>query len=196
MEEKVVDVVYPIIKNPTGNRSYAERILKGLNEAEFGHRELGIRKIEISLRGNPFGSIIYQYLGLKMKSLSLANSHSIHSLVPELTPKNEDIITLHDIPAFIQSAKFMTGSYYKKSYNLIYGNALNARMLISSTKFGKEELMRELKIEEERIAVVYESIDHLKFYPTEIILISMIEGFILLLSETSTRERDLVYFSK
>ena len=56
--------------------------------------------------------------------------------------------------------------------------------------------MRELKIEEERIAVVYESIDHSKFYPTEIILIPMIERFILLLSEISTRERDLIYFSK
>jgi len=79
----------------------------------------------------------------------------------------------------------------------MYGNALNARMLISSTKFGKEELMRELKIgEEERIAAVYESIDHSKFYSTEIILIPMMERFILLLSETSTRERDLVYFSK
>ena len=67
----------------------------------------------------------------------------------------------------------------------MYGNALNARMLISSTKFGKEELMRELKIgEEERIAVIYESIDHSKFYPTEIILIPMMERFILLLSET------------
>jgi len=54
----------------------------------------------------------------------------------------------------------MTESYDKKSYNLMYGNALNARMLISSTKFGKEELMRELKIEEKRIAVVFESIDH------------------------------------
>ena len=101
---------------------------------------MGIRKIEISLRGKPFGGIISQYLGLKMKSLSLANSHPIHSLVPELTPKNGDIVTLHDILQFIQSAKFMTGSYHKKSYNLMYGNALKARMLISSTKVGKEEL--------------------------------------------------------
>ena len=45
MEERVVTVVYPIIKNPTGNRRYAERILKGLNEAGFRHREVGIRKI-------------------------------------------------------------------------------------------------------------------------------------------------------
>jgi len=189
-------VVYLIIKNPTGNRMYAERILKGLNEAGFRHREVGIRKIEISLRGNPFGGIISQYLGLKMRSLSLANSHSIHSLVPELTPNNGDIVTLHDILPFIQSAKFMTGSYDKKSYNLMYRIALNAKMLISSTEFGKEELMRELKIEEERIAAVYESIDHSKFYPTEIILFPIMERFILLLSETSSRERDLIYFSK
>ncbi|MFP3299789.1 MAG: hypothetical protein RXN92_01745 [Thermoplasmatales archaeon] len=47
MEERVVTVVYPIIKNPTGNKRYAERILKGLNEAGFRHREVGIRKIEI-----------------------------------------------------------------------------------------------------------------------------------------------------
>ena len=140
MEEKVMTVVYPIIKNPTGNRMYAERILKGLNEAGFRHREVGIRKIEISLQGNPFGEIISQYLGLKMKSLSLANSHPIHSLVPELTPKNGDIVTLHDILPFIQSAKFMTGNYDKKSHNLIYGNALNARMLISSTNSGKRSL--------------------------------------------------------
>jgi len=56
--------------------------------------------------------------------------------------------------------------------------------------------MRELKIEEERIAVVYESIDNSKFYPNGNNPISMMEGFILLLSETSTRERDLIYFSK
>ena len=47
MEEKVVTVIYPIIQNPTGNRRYAERILKGLNEAGFRYREVGIRKIEI-----------------------------------------------------------------------------------------------------------------------------------------------------
>jgi len=135
-----VTVFYPIIKNPTGNRRYDERILKVLNEVGFRHREVCIRKIEISLWGKPFSGIISQYLGLKMKSLSLANSHPIHSLVPELTPKNGDIVTLNDILQFIQSAKFMTGSYDKKSYNLMYGNALKARMLISSTKFGKEEL--------------------------------------------------------
>ena len=56
--------------------------------------------------------------------------------------------------------------------------------------------MRGLKIEEERIAVIYESIDHSKFYPTEIILFPIMERFILLLSETSSRERDLIYFSK
>jgi len=117
------------------------------------------------LRGKPFGVIISQYLGLKMQSLSLANSHPIRSLIPELTPKNGDIVTLHDILPFIKVSKFMTGSYDKKSYNLMYGNSLNARMLVSSTKFGKEELMRELKIEAERIAAVYESIDHSKFYP-------------------------------
>jgi len=101
---------------------------------------VGIRNIEISLRGKQFGGIISQYLGLRMKSFSLANSHPIHSLVPELTPKNGDIVTLHDILPSIQSAKFMTGIYDKKSYNLMYGNALNARMLISSTKFGKRSL--------------------------------------------------------
>jgi glycosyltransferase involved in cell wall biosynthesis len=165
MNEKMLAVVYPVIKYPTGNRRYAEQILKGLNDAGYRHKEVGIKKIEISLWGKPFGGIISQYLGMKMKSFDLLNSYPIHSLAPELTPKNGDIVTIHDIVPFIESAKFMRNNYDKRSYNLMYSNALNAKMLLSSTYFGKEELIRELKIQEDRVAVVYLSIDHSKFYP-------------------------------
>lgn len=158
----MLTVIYPIIKTPSGNRRYAERILKGLNEAGYAHKEVGVKKIEISIGGKPFGGIISQSLALKLKSF---NDHPIHSLVPELTPKNGDIVTLHDIIPFIEAAKFIKNKYDSKSYEMMYSNALNARKLLSSTNYGKEEIIRELDIPAERIEVVYESIDHSKFFP-------------------------------
>ncbi len=158
----MLTVVYPIIKTPSGNKRYAERILKGLDEMKYPHNKIGIRKIEFSFKGKPFGGIISQYVGIKLKPI---NEHPIHSLVPELTPKNGDIVTLHDIIPFIEAVKFMKNKYNRESYKLMYKNALNAKILLSSTKYGKMEIVNELGILEDRISVVYESIDHSKFYP-------------------------------
>lgn len=158
----MLTIIYPIIKTPSGNKRYAERILKGLNKAGYAHKEVGIKKIEISIRGKPFGGIISQSLALRLKSF---NDHPIHSLVPELTPKNGDIVTLHDIIPFIEAAKFIKNKYDSKSYEMMYRNALNSKKLISSTNYGKEEIMKELDIPADRIDVVYESIDHSKFFP-------------------------------
>jgi len=47
----------------------------------------------------------------------------------------------------------------------MHSNALNAWKLLSSTNFGKEEIIREIDIPAERIEVVYGSIDHSKFLP-------------------------------
>ncbi len=158
----MLTVIYPIIKTPSGNKRYAERILKGLRDSGYEHKEVGIKKIEISVRGKPFGGIISQNLALRFK---LFKDHPIHSLVPELTPMNGDIVTLHDIIPFIEAAKFVKNRYDSKSYDLMYRNALNAKKLLSSTYFGKQEIVRELGIQSDRIEVVYESIDHSKFFP-------------------------------
>lgn len=158
----MLTIVYPIIKVPSGNKRYSERILKGLGEANIEFKKIGIKKVEVSIGGKPFGGILSQYFGLKLRPM---NEHPIHSLVPELTPKNGDIVTLHDIIPFIEAAKFIKGGYDVRSYRMMYGNALNAKILLASTMKGREEILSNTKVDEERVKVVYESIDHSRFFP-------------------------------
>lgn len=157
----MLNVVYPKIKVPSGIRSYVERILHGLTARSYPYKGIGIRKVEFSFRGKPIGGIASQKV---FSSLHSFNEHPIHSLAPEVTPKGADIVTILDIIPFIESARFINSSYDKIAYNMMYENALNAKVLIAGTMVGKEELINELKLEKEKVRLVYHSIDSSRFY--------------------------------
>jgi glycosyltransferase involved in cell wall biosynthesis len=157
----LLTIVYPKLRTPSGNKTYSDRIIHGLSDAGYEFKKVGIRKIEFSLGGKPVGGIASQKM---FTSLHSFRDHPIHSLVPEITPKGGEIVTVHDIIPFIESSKFITSGYDRSAYKLMYGNALNASVIISPTKTGKDQLISNLKLGEDKVRVVYESVDERKFY--------------------------------
>ncbi|MEM3257248.1 MAG: glycosyltransferase family 4 protein [Thermoplasmatales archaeon] len=160
----MLTVIYPKVKVLSGNKFYAESILGGLRNAGYQFKSVGIRKIEISLFGKPFGGIASQRIGLMLHRF---RDHPIHALVPELSPEGVDIVTIHDIVPFTEKEKFIRNSYDERAYMHMYGNAIKAKVLIASTNIGKEELIKALNIESSRIRVIYEAIDSKRFHYVE-----------------------------
>lgn len=157
----MLTIIYPKISVPSGNRTYANRIMKGLQKKNYEFRAVGIRKVEISLFGKPYGGILSQRIQLRFHSF---REHPLHSLVPETTPRNCDVVTVHDVIPLLSGNSFISSIYDRKAYELMYQNVREAKVLISSTKFGVNEITESLKVEPERVRVVYESIDHETFY--------------------------------
>ncbi|MEM0141364.1 MAG: glycosyltransferase [Thermoplasmatales archaeon] len=160
----MLTVIYPKVKIQSGNRFYAESILGGLTVAGYQFKSVGIRKIEISLFGKPFGGIASQRIGLAVHRF---RDHPIHALVPELSPEGVDIVTIHDIVPFTEKEKFIRSRYDERAYIHMYGNAIKAKVLIASTNIGKEELINALNIDSERIKVIHEAIDKKRFHYVE-----------------------------
>ncbi len=158
----MLTVIYPAIRTSTGTRRYVDRILKGLNDFKYPHREIGIRKFEISVGGKPVGGILSQKLGV---GLHLRVGHPNHSLAAEVSPKDPDIVTIHDIIPLVEGNDFIKGGYDRSAYRMMYGNALNAKILLVSTNTGKKEMIERIGIEEHRVRIIYHSIDLTKFFP-------------------------------
>jgi Glycosyltransferase len=158
----MLTIVYPKISVPSGNKSYANRILKGLEKRNYKFRSVGIRKIEFSIGGKPMGGIISQNIQLRLHRFK---DHPIHALVPEVAPRNCDVVTVHDVIPLKKNDSFISSVYDRKAYEIMYRNAINSRILISSTNVGVKEIEEGLGVSRDRIMVVYESIDHDIFYP-------------------------------
>jgi glycosyltransferase involved in cell wall biosynthesis len=158
----VLTVIYPAIRTSTGTRRYVDRILKGLNDFNYPHKEIGIRKFEISVGGKPVGGILSQKLGM---GLHRRVGHPNHSLAAEVSPRDPDIVTIHDIIPLAEGNDFIKGGYDRSAYRMMYGNAFNAKILLVSTSTGKKEMTERIGIEEYRVRVIYHSIDLTKFFP-------------------------------
>ncbi len=158
----MLTIVYPKINVPSGNKNYANRIIKGLKRKNYEFKSVGIRKIEFSIGGKPFGGIISQNIQLRIHRFK---DHPIHALVPEVAPKNCDVVTVHDVIPLRKNDSFISSVYDRKAYEIMYRNAINSKILISSTNVGVKEIEDGLGVPKDRIRVVYESIDHDIFYP-------------------------------
>ncbi len=159
--EYVLTIFYPIIKAQTGSRRYSERIISELTSIGYEFRKVGVRKVEFSFRGKPIGGILSQKI---TSSLHRSSEHPIHALTPEVAPKNADIVTVLDLIPFIESKQFITSGYNKRAYNLMFKNVFGAKNFIVPSGTIKNDLINLTGIEDERIKVVYMSIDHSKFY--------------------------------
>lgn len=157
----MLTIIYPKLRVPSGNKHYSERILKGLLEANYPFKSFGVRKVEFSIAGKPYGGIVSQRFGLRVHGNF---DHPIHALVPELSPEGVDIVTIHDIIPFLQPSNFIKGRYDKSAYRMMFNRALSAKILVVSTRQVKTELMENLNIPEDRLRVIYEGIDVSKFF--------------------------------
>ncbi len=89
-----------------------------------------------------------------------------HYMVPELAfPvlfKRKSIVTFHDIiPYIIKERKRSFVFYFKIMCNI----AKKAEKIVAVSESTKNDLIKFLKIPEEKIAVIYEGVDYNKFYP-------------------------------
>ncbi|MCL4447299.1 MAG: glycosyltransferase [Thermoplasmatales archaeon] len=157
----MLTIFYPVIKTQTGSRRYSEKIIEELSSIGYDFRKIGIRKIEFSFRGRPFGGIFSQKIAT---SLHKNSSHPIHALTPEVAPTDTDIVTVLDVIPFIQNKQFITSEYNKRAYELMFRNVYEAQKFIVPTNTVKSDLAKIGGVDESRIQTIYLSIDHTKFF--------------------------------
>ncbi|MGC8618250.1 MAG: glycosyltransferase [Thermoplasmata archaeon] len=160
----MLTVVYPIIKVRSGTKTYVDTVLTGLEKINYPFKPIGIRKMEFSFLGEPVGGIASQRFGTM---LHRGLDHPVHALAPEVSPKDVDVVTIHDIIPFLKREEFIKTGYDKSAYNMMFGRALNSRILLVSTKVVKQELINALGLDDARVRVVYQGIDSSKFYRDE-----------------------------
>lgn len=111
----------------------------------------------ITLFNNVFVSF-YKIVGNK--------SHIYHFMMPEIAfPcifKRPSIVTIHDlIPLIIDERKKSFNLYFK----LMMKSVVKADHLIAVSKSTRDDLVKVLKVPKEKISVIYEGINHKKFFP-------------------------------
>ena len=158
----MLTLVFPGIKVMGGVRRYSELIEKGLKDINYPFNKIEVDKFEISFLGKPYLGIISQKTGLLFKNFQ---DHPIHALTPEVAPRGNDIVTIHDVIPFLKGLNVMNSFYDRVAFKLMYKNALNSKIILVSTQVGKEQILTNLNVEESRVKVVNHAIDHQKFYP-------------------------------
>ncbi len=157
----MVTIIYPLNNEVGGISTYTRRILKGLRSKGFIFEELPIKKAEIKILGRSFGGIILQNLKKatrrKIKDLT-------HALYPRVADKNTDIVTIHDLMPFQYKNIYIKNFIDKYTWFSAYKYAKNWKLLLASTNYGKEKIKEFLGVEDEKIKVLYHSIEHDIFY--------------------------------
>ena len=160
--KSTVTLVYPLIKGNSGTKTYVENSLKGLKQLSLDFDTIPIRKIELSIGGKPYFGIMFQYLfSLTKRSRSVI----IHALSPDVVIKGTNIVTIHDLIPFQDRKTYIKGTYDKLAYKMSFNRSLKVETVLLSTNVGKEIFLRFVDMDEERIKVIHQSIDHSKFFP-------------------------------
>lgn len=123
------------------------------------------KKIEVGYSKNSYKMILNNTIGSIIKTSTL-KADIYHFLMPEISLpclfKRPSIVTVHDlIPLLIKERRESFIRYFKFMLKV----AKKADHLIAVSKTTKNNLIEILKIPEEKISVIYEGVDHEKFYP-------------------------------
>lgn len=156
-----ITLVAPRIKGFSGTASYVNNVLMGFKQNKIDFDIKYVKKREISLFGKPFFGILYQGVSAKFVH---ASTPIVHALAPEVVTSTTNIVTIHDIIPYTHPEIYMRSSYNRLAYKLAFGKALNVNHLLVSTNYGKEVMAKTLNISEDKLHVVYHSIDHEKFF--------------------------------
>ena len=157
-------LVYPVIADPAGVGTYARRIINGLRKQDYAFNEYPVVKKEYSFLGRPVGGIISQILEAPK---NYGQDRPVHALSPELSGKKVDIVTIHDVIPLQYPDIYQTTFYSRYAWNTTFSRATAASVLLSSSFYGKEKILEFLKVEEDRVKVLYHSVEHEVFYPDE-----------------------------
>lgn len=157
-----VSLIYPQSKIVTGYGNYADRLFKGLSAlSNISVERLPVNKIEISAFGRPLFGSLSQMIGSKIVK---PGGNIVHSLTPGVINIKTDIVTLHDIVPLLMQKEFADNFYRRFGYKRLFTLIRNVKFLIVFTEIAKKEVIKKLDIDEERIAVVPQSVDHAVFF--------------------------------
>ncbi len=138
--------------------NYLYENLKKLND--------NIKKVETGFSKNPIITLWKNIFVSFYKTLK-TKSDIYHFMMPEVSFaclfKRPSVVTIHDlIPLIIKNER-------KKSFNLYFKLmmkiTLRANHLIAVSNSTKKDLIRFFNVPENKISVIYEGVDHKKFYP-------------------------------
>ena len=159
-----ITVVYPELKIASGTGSYVSNVLNGLNATGVHYRAIGIRKHEFSFNGKPYFGFVSQFLN---SSFKYAKTTIVHSLSPGSIIRGTNIVTVHDIIPLINKEAYLRKWRDKMAFNLNTGKVLSIPLLLLSSNVLKNQLIKYLDIEENRLRVIPLSINSAVFYPSE-----------------------------
>ena len=157
----MISLLYPSPKVKSGYVNYSLRLIKGLREIFGSIEEIPIRKLEVGFIGKPILGNTSQSFFAKF---SFVHGNIVHSLTPNVINSKTNVVTVHDIIAFKNPQKYATSFYRKLGYNNLIKSIKNVGNYIVFTEQAKSELSTLLEIENDRIYVVTQSIDHSVFF--------------------------------
>lgn len=160
-----ITLVYPEINGNSGTKSYVENTFNGLTSIGVTFDKIAVKKREIHLAGKPYFGILLQYLSSLTKS---GKSKIVHALSPDVVIRGTNIVTVHDIIPFTNPDIYIKSYYDRIAYGLSLSRALKIDKILISTEVGREIFLRKTGIDEERVKVVYHSINHSKFFPENV----------------------------
>ena len=157
-----VSLIYPESRVITGYGNYANRLIRGLSGiSQIELEKLTVKKREISLMGQPFFGSISQKLGSKTIH---PTGDVIHSLTPGVINKYTNVVTIHDIVPLIMKKEFADSLYRRIWYEKMFASILSVKFLIVFTKIAKKEFQDKFSLDDDRVFVVPQSVDHDIFF--------------------------------
>lgn len=160
----MISLIYSTSKVGTGLGKYSERLIKGLTAIEVPFERIPIVKREYSIAGKPLLGNLSQVVGTRIKR---PKGEVVHSLSPEVIHPKSDVVTVHDVIPLKMKDVF-SGTYYRSKGNeLIFGRLKELKNIIVFTEVGKRDLIELAQVDEKRISVVQQSVDHEQFYREE-----------------------------
>lgn len=187
-----VSVIYPISSVISGYRSYAEKLISGLEKAHgISLEKLPVKKKEITFMGRPILGTASQMLFSKMR---VPHGVIVHSLAPTVINRKTNVVTLHDIVPLLMKSKFADTYYRRKGYESIFSAVKGIKDIIVFTEFGKKHLNEHLGIELDRIHVVNQAINHDIFYPDPDRKLNLGKKLIITVGDMNPRKRFDILF--
>ena len=111
--------------------------------------------------GQPFFGSISQKLGSKTIH---PTGDVIHSLTPGVINKYTNVVTIHDIVPLIMKKEFADSLYRRIWYEKMFASILSVKFLIVFTKIAKKEFQDKFSLDDDRVFVVPQSVDHDIFF--------------------------------
>lgn len=127
-----------------------------------------IEKIETGTSKNPFITL-WKNLFVSFYKTLRTKADIYHFMMPEICLacifKRPSVVTVHDIiPLLINERKRIFNIYFKFMIKI----ALRANHIIAVSESTKRDLIKRLRIPEEKISIIHEGVNHKKFYPKRI----------------------------